>query len=68
MRTLGKLKNGKAEGYSNILPKMFKAGTRNEDFVSMLMKLMRAVWENRCVPHEWADAILVLHERELVLL
>ena len=68
MRTLGKLKNGKAAGYSNILPEMFKGGTRNDDFVSMLTKLMSAVWEYRCVPHEWADAILVLQERELVLL
>ena len=25
----------------------------------MLKELMYAVWENRCVPHEWADAILI---------
>ena len=37
---LGKLKNGKAAGYSNILPEMLKAGARNKDFVSMLMELI----------------------------
>ena len=67
-RALGKLKNGKAAGYSNILSEMLKSGARNEDFVSILMELMSVVWENRCVPHEWADAILVLQERELALL
>ena len=44
---LGKLKNGEAAGYSNILPDMLKAVARNEDYVSMLMELMSAVWENR---------------------
>ena len=56
---LGKLKNGKAAGYSNILPEMLKAGARSEDFVSMLTELMCAVWEDRCVPQEWEDAILI---------
>ena len=35
-----KLKNGKAAGYSSILPEMLKAGAGNEDFVSVLMDLM----------------------------
>ena len=38
---------------------MLKAGAGNEDFVSMLMDLMTVVWENRYVPHQWADAILI---------
>ena len=58
-RVLGKLKNGKAAGFSNILPEMLKAGARSEDFMGMLTDLMSAVWEEGCVPQEWADAILI---------
>ena len=54
-REVRKLKNGKATGYSDILPEMVKAGARSEDFMCM----MSAVWEDKCVPQEWADAILV---------
>ena len=54
-RALGKLKDGKAAGYSNILPDMVKAVVQSEDFVSMLTELVSVLWENRCVPHEWAD-------------
>ena len=56
---LGKLKNGKAAGFSNILPEMLKAGAGSEDFMGMLTDLMSAVWDERCVPQEWADAILI---------
>ena len=56
-RVLGRLKNkGRKRA---ILPEMLKAGARNEDFVSMLTELMTVVWENRCVPYEWTDAILI---------
>ena len=48
-RALGKLKTGKAKCYSNILPEMLKAGSRIEDFVSMLTELMSTLWEGRCV-------------------
>ena len=58
-RALGKLKNGKADGYSYMLPEMLKAGARNKDFMGMLTELMSVMWENRCVPHEWSDAILI---------
>ena len=58
-KALGKLKNGKAAGYSNILPEMLKAGARNEDFMCMLTDLMNAVWEDRCVLQEWMNAILI---------
>ena len=54
-KVLGKLKNGKAAGYSNVLPEMVKAGARSEDFVCMLVDLMSAVWEDKCVPQEWVD-------------
>ena len=55
----GKLKNGKAAGFSNILPEMLKAGAGSEDFMGMLTDFMSAVWEERCVPQEWTDAILI---------
>ena len=38
---------------------MLKVGAKNEDFVCMLTDLLSAVWEERCVPHEWVDAILI---------
>ena len=56
---LGKLKNWKAAGCSNILPEMLKAGALNEDILSMLTELMSAVWEDKCVPHEWEGTILI---------
>ena len=55
-KALGKLKNEKA---SNILPEMLKAGRRDEGFVSMLTDLISTVWEERQVPNNWVDAILV---------
>ena len=58
-KALGKLRNGKAAGTSNILPEMLKVGAQNEDFVCMLTDLLSAVWEERCIPHEWADAVLI---------
>ena len=44
---------------SDILPDIVKAGARSEDFMYMLVDLMSAVWEDKCVPQEWVDAILV---------
>jgi len=58
-RELGKLRNGKAAGNSNILPEMLKVGARNEDFVSMLTDLICAARKDRRVPQEWVDAILI---------
>ena len=53
------LKNGKAPGSSNILPEMLKAGRKDKDFVSMIADLLVSVWEERKVPKEWVDAILI---------
>ena len=58
-QALAKLKNGKAAGSSEILPEMLKAGKQCEDFVEMISDLVSAVWEERCVPQEWTDAILI---------
>ena len=58
-QAIGKLKSGKAAGSSGILPEMLKAGKKSKDFVGMITDLVDAVWEERCVPREWADAILV---------
>ena len=58
-KALGKLRNGKAAGTSNILLQMLQVGVKNEDFVCILTDLLSAVWEERCVPHEWVDAILI---------
>ena len=56
---LKKLKNGKAGGSSNILPEMVKAARGAGDFGNLLLDLVCSVWEERRVPREWADAILV---------
>ena len=58
-KALGNLKNGKAAGTSGILPEMLKAGRENRDFVGMITELARTAWEEKHVPQEWVDAILV---------
>lgn len=58
-KALSKLKNGKAPKSSNILPEMLKAGRKDKDFVSMIANLLASVWEERKVPKEWVDAILI---------
>ena len=58
-RALAKLKSGKAPGSSEILPEMLKVGRGNEDFREMIVDLVKAVWEERQVPQEWVDAILI---------
>ena len=50
-KALGKWKNGKAAETSDILPEMLKVGAKSEDFVCMLTDLLRAMWEERRVPH-----------------
>ncbi len=56
---LSKLKNGKAGGSSNILPEMVKAACEEVRFRKMLLDLVHAVWEERQVPREWADATII---------
>ena len=53
---LGKLRNGKASGASNILSEMLKAGKDNKLLVQMIQDLD---WEERAVPKEWVDAVIV---------
>ena len=56
---LGKLRNGKAFGASNILSAMLKAEKDNKLFVQMTQDLMKSVWEERAVPKECVDAVIV---------
>ena len=58
-KALGKLKNGKAPGNSNILPEILKAGGRVQEFTGMIADLVHRIWEERRVPKEWVDSILV---------
>ena len=58
-KALKKLKNGKAGGDSNILPEMIKAACCKEDFLAMLLDLIHTVWEERRVPRDWSNAILI---------
>ena len=58
-KALGKLKNGKAPGISNIFPEMLKADCRVEEFIGMIADLVHRIWEERRVPKEWVDSILI---------
>ena len=54
-----KLKNGKAGGESRILPEMVKVACCEEEFVQMLLDLVKDVWQEGKVPEDWRDAMLV---------
>ena len=56
---LGKLKNGKAPGSSNVLPDMLKVAMKDGEFGQMVLDLMKAVWKDKHVPQEWVDTILI---------
>ena len=58
-KALGKLKNGKASGSSNILPEMLKAGSRVEEFTAVITDLVHRIWEERRVHKELVDSILI---------
>ena len=58
-RAMWKLKSGKAARSSGILPEMVKAGRGDDDFLGMMCDLVSTVWEERRVPKEWVDAILI---------
>ena len=59
-KSLGKQKNGKAPGSSKIMPEMLKAGGRVEEFTGIIADLVHRIWEERRVPKEWVDSILIL--------
>ena len=44
---------------SNILPEMVKVACDDVGFREHLLDLIHTVWDERQVPREWADAILV---------
>ena len=49
-QALGKLKNGKAPGSSNVLPEMLKVAMKDREFGQMVLDLVKAVWKDKCVP------------------
>ncbi len=57
-RALGKMKNGKASGSSNILPEMAKDEKNNLNFLDMLVDDDNCLERAQC-SKEWADAIIV---------
>ena len=58
-KSLRKLKGGKVVGSSGILTEILKAGIKNGEFLDMLTDLIKTVWQERCIPHEWVDSILI---------
>ena len=59
LEAVNKLKNGKAGGKSGVLPEMLKAACGDNEVAEMLLKLLCRVWEEKTVPKDWVDAILV---------
>ena len=39
------------------MPDMLKVGPASDNFVHMLMELVRVAWKEKCVPQDWRDAI-----------
>lgn len=58
-RAVRKLKRGKAGGSSGILPEMVRVASCDDQFLDALMDLVGVVWEKKCVPKDWANAVLV---------
>ena len=58
-KALGQLKSGKAGGSSNILPEIVKVVGSDREFLELLLDLIYTVWEERQVPQEWVDAIII---------
>ena len=56
---IGKLKNGKAGGKSDILPEMVRAACCEEEFLEMLLELIHQAWKEGRVPKDWVDAVLI---------
>ena len=54
-----KIRIGKAGGSSGILPEMVKTACMNTDFLQHLLELTHKVWNDRCAPKDWADAVLI---------
>ena len=53
----GRLAVGKAGGMSGLLPDVLKCC--GGPLLEYILKLFQTVWEERCVPSEWRDALLV---------
>lgn len=50
VKTIHKLKHGKANGRSGMLPDMRGVASCNEDFLDVLMELVGVVEKKKCVP------------------
>ena len=58
-KAISKIKNGKAGGSLGTLPEMVKIACQDSDIIRRLLKLTHAVWKEKRVPKDWADAILI---------
>ena len=54
-----KLRNGGALGSPQILPEMLKAVSGSHELKLKLLNLIYSIWEDRKVPQEWIDVILI---------
>ena len=57
LRALGKLTLGRAGGMNGLLPDDLKCC--EGALLDYILILFQTVWEERCVPLEWRDALLV---------
>lgn len=56
---VSKLKNGKSGGSSGVLLEMVKVACQDPDFLDLLLDLVHTAWGEKCVPKDWADAVIV---------
>lgn len=56
---VSKLKNGKSGGSSGVLLEMIKVACQDPDFLDLLLDLVHTAWGEKCVPKDWADAVIV---------
>jgi len=63
--SISRLKAGKVEGLSGILPEMVLCG--GPVLLERLLVLMQAVWREGCVLKNWRDALIVSFPKKAVL-
>ena len=59
MEAMRRLKDGKAGGHTGILPEMVKASGCCSEFQDCFLDLILSAWQEKCVPRNWADAVLI---------
>ena len=62
LRALGRLTVGRAGGINGLLPDVLKCC--GGPLLDYILTLFQTVWDERCVPSEWRDALLFVDLRK----